>query len=211
MIKKIVVGELETNCYLFYNEEKKEGVIIDPGAESNKILNEINKLNLKILYIINTHGHADHISADEELKKFTQAKLLIHKADLSWFNFFSLSTPDAYLEEKQIIKVGGSSLKVFHTPGHSEGSVCLLGVNPALACKGGVNRSGSHLGEGFIFTGDTLFCGGVGRVDLPGGDERKLFRSLKEKILTLPANTIFYPGHGPECTIGEERKHNPFL
>jgi len=192
MIKKIVVGELETNCYLLYNEEKKEGVIIDPGAESNKILNEINKLNLKILYIINTHGHADHISADEELKKFTQAKLLIHKADLSWFNFFSLSTPDAYLEEKQIIKVGGSSLKVFHTPGHSEGSVCLLG-------------------EGFIFTGDTLFCGGVGRVDLPGGDERKLFRSLKEKILTLPANTIFYPGHGPECTIGEERKHNPFL
>lgn len=192
MIKKIVVGDLETNCYLFYDEKNKKSIIIDPGAESNKIISEISKLNLKILYVVTTHGHADHIGACAELKKFTQAELLIHKNDLPWFDFFSPAIPDAYLEENQIINISNFPLKILHTPGHSEGSICLLG-------------------DGFIFTGDTLFCGGVGRVDLPGGDEKKLFCSLKEKILTLPTNTIFYPGHGNECTIGEERKHNPFL
>lgn len=192
MIKKIVVGGMETNCYLVYDEKSKEGMIIDPGAESERIIDEINKLNLKILYIIVTHGHGDHIGALDELKKSTNARVLINQDDLPWFNLFSVTSADGYLKENQVINLGSLKLKVLHTPGHSEGSISLLG-------------------EDFIFTGDTLFSGAVGRVDLPGGDEKKLFSSIREKIFTLPEKTVFYPGHGDGCTIGEAKKHNPFL
>lgn len=192
MIKKIVVGGMETNCYLVYDEKSKEGMVIDPGAESERIIDEINKLNLKVLYIIVTHGHGDHIGALDELKKSTNARVLINQDDLPWFKLFSVTSADGYLEENQVINLGSLKLKVLHTPGHSEGSISLLG-------------------EDFIFTGDTLFSGAVGRVDLPGGDEKKLFSSIREKIFTLPEKTVFYPGHGDGCTIGEEKKHNPFL
>jgi glyoxylase-like metal-dependent hydrolase (beta-lactamase superfamily II) len=201
MIKKIVVGALETNCYLFYDEKSKEGIVIDPGADSEKIIEQIKDLKLQIKWIVNTHGHGDHVGACSELKEFTQAKLLIHKLDLPWFDFFSSASPDAYLEDNQMINIGNYFLKVLYTPGHSEGSVSLLQVD----------QSGAQIDDGFVFTGDTLFCEAVGRSDLPGGDEKKLFVSLKEKLLILPEQTVFYPGHGPECTIGEEKKHNPFL
>ncbi len=201
MIKKIIVGELETNCYLIYDEKSKEGMVIDPGAESEKIIEQIKDLKLKIKLIVNTHGHGDHIGACDEVKEFTQAKLLIHQADLPWFDFFSSAKPDAYLEDNQIINIGSFSLKVLHTPGHSEGSISLLQVD----------SNGAQLDEGIVFTGDILFCEAIGRSDLPGGDEKKLFLSLREKLLNLPEKTIFYPGHGPECTIGKEKKHNPYL
>lgn len=192
MIERLVVGELEANCYLFYDENLKQGLVIDPGAESEKIIKKIKYLGLKIEYIINTHGHSDHIGANKELRKYTRAKLLIHKEDLPYLFYFSSPEPDSYLEENQIFWIGSYQLKVIHTPGHTPGSVCLLGDN-------------------LVFTGDTLFCGGIGRTDLHGGDERGISSSLKNKLLTLPDKTAILPGHGCECSIGEEKKHNFFL
>jgi len=198
MIQKLVVGELETNCYLFYDEKSKQGIVIDPGADADKIIDEITCRKLVIVYIINTHGHIDHIGANAQLKKFTKAKLLIHKDDTPWLTFFSSASADAFLQENQILEFGPYRLKVLHTPGHTKGSICLLNQTTVTD-------------NNYIFTGDTLFCGGIGRTDLPGGDEKKIIESIRNKLFTLPEETIFYPGHGNECNIGEEKKHNPFL
>ncbi|MCD5390691.1 MBL fold metallo-hydrolase [candidate division NPL-UPA2 bacterium] len=204
-IKSMVVGPLEANCYLVTDEETKEAIIIDPGAEGEKIRRLIEKGGLVPAYIVNTHGHIDHIGANGYLKeKLKDIKISIHPADAQMLinplqNLASFAgevnhspQADLMLEDGYEINLGKLSLKVIHTPGHTPGGICL-----AI--------------EGKVFTGDTLFAGSVGRTDLPGGSMDSLCRSIREKLLTLPDETIVYPGHGPLSTIGRERENNPFV
>jgi len=202
------VGTISTNCYLVGCTETKEALIIDPGfdtkAEAQKILAEAKKHNLTIKYIVNTHGHPDHTSGNKILKELTGAEILIHEFDtpkladtnenlLAFFGLRSTSPPaDKILHEGDIIQIGTIKLKVIHTPGHSKGGVSLLG-------------------DDFVFTGDTLFAGSIGRYDFPDASYRELMRSIRDKLATLPDHVRVYSGHGPSTTIGEEKRSNPFL
>ncbi|MGI6225128.1 MAG: MBL fold metallo-hydrolase [Peptococcales bacterium] len=205
-IKTIIVGPIETNCYLAYCGETKEGIVIDPGDEGEKIVNAIKELGIKIKYIVNTHGHHDHIKANEILKKFTNAPILIHAADAQMLtdanknlsHFTGERTAelpaDQELNDGDTIEFGNICLKVLHTPGHTLGGICLLCTT-----------------EKKCFTGDTLFNGTVGRTDLPGGNYKTLMNSLKSKLINLPNEVKIYPGHGPHSTIGEEKAINPYF
>lgn len=200
LIKKIVVGGLETNCYIFADLDKKEAVIIDPGSNAAHIKREVEKYGLNIKCIINTHGHGDHISSNGKLK----APIYIHRLDADFLHNaklnmsasfgFSIKSPEAshILEDGDVIEVGDLKLKVLHTPGHTPGSISLLG-------------------DGFVFTGDTLFMGGVGRTDFPYGSEEKLMDSIRRKLMVLRDQIIVYPGHGPSTTIGAEKLNNGFV
>lgn len=202
--KLVVVGPLDTNCYLVYCPETLECAVIDPGAEADRIFPVIMEFDLRPILILNTHGHIDHTGANKDIKEKFHIPLFIHPADrqllekiqqfeLSFFLGAKESPPaDHLIEDEEVISIGRSNLRVIHTPGHTPGSVSLLG-------------------DGILFSGDTLFCGGVGRTDLPGGSLRDLEDSLRTRILTLPAETIVLPGHGPWTTIGEEKESNPFL
>ncbi|MEW6620250.1 MAG: MBL fold metallo-hydrolase [bacterium] len=200
-IHKLVVGFMESNCYIL--EDGNEAIVIDPGGDAYLILDKLNELKTKLIYIINTHGHSDHIAGNNELKNATGAKILIHKKDavmltdsssnLSAFFYEPIITSaDRLLEDGEYIETGHLKLKVIHTPGHTQGGICLSG-------------------DKFIFTGDTLFAGGIGRTDFPGGDYKTLIDSINQHLLILEDETIIYPGHGNISTIGEERKTNPFL
>jgi glyoxylase-like metal-dependent hydrolase (beta-lactamase superfamily II) len=205
-IKTLIVGPIETNCYLVYCTLTKEGVVIDPGDEGEKIINAINDLGIRIKYIINTHGHYDHIKANKKVKDATGAKILIHVYDapmlidpeknLSYFMKEKAEgiMADQELNDGDIISFGNIDLKVLHTPGHTPGCISLL-------CSK----------EKICFTGDTLFYGSVGRTDLPGGNYKTLVNSLKEKMINLSNEIRIYPGHGPYSTIGEEKRINPYL
>lgn len=204
LIRKLVVGDLQTNCYIVGDEKTKEGVVIDPGGDPEDIEKVVQKEGLKIKYIILTHGHADHIAALTELKKKTNALILIHPADsdmlvdptynLSIFTGQELVCPkaDRFLDDGDKIKIGALELEVLHTPGHSPGGISLF-----------VDK--------MIFTGDALFCGGIGRTDFPGASHTQLLNSIKEKILSKPDDTVVYSGHGPETTVGEEKRNNPWI
>lgn len=200
----IVVGPLETNCYLVYCSKSLEAVIIDPGAEAEKLFPIIHELGLRLKAILNTHGHIDHVGANRDFKEKFGLPIYLHPADqalLQRSQQLELSlllgakeppAPDVNLADGDLIEFGHISLRVIHTPGHTPGSV-------------------SFLGDNYLFSGDTLFCGGVGRTDLPGGSWRDLERSIREKILTLPDETVVLPGHGPATTVGEEKRSNPFI
>jgi len=203
IVKGLVVGPLQVNCYLVGCEETKEGIVIDPGGDAPVILSQIHALELNIAYIINTHGHIDHVAANRSIKEATSAPIAIHRLDAPWLispqgglALILGVTPgppaDILLEEGDNIKFGRISLKVLHTPGHTTGGISLLG-------------------EGDIFTGDALFNMGIGRTDLPGGDFKSLIESIRTKLFTLPEETVVYPGHGPITTIGREKKTNPFV
>ena len=204
LVKKLVVGDLQTNCYVLGDEKSKEGVVIDPGGDVDEIDKVIQKEGLNIKYIILTHGHADHIAALNELKKKTNALILIHPADsdmlvdpiynLSSFTGEDLICPkaDRYVNDGDKIKIGDMELEVLHTPGHSPGGVSLF-----------IDK--------MIFTGDALFCGGIGRTDFPGASHTQLLKSIKNKILSKPDDTVVHPGHGPETTVGEEKRNNPWI
>ena len=204
LLKQLIVGELETNCYILGDEKTKEGVVIDPGGDGDLIMENIKRLNLKIKYIILTHGHADHLAALNELKKETDAQIVIHEQDadmlteprynLSMFTGKDIVCPkaDRLLEDGDKIDFGNLTLEVLHTPGHTPGGISLYIDN-------------------ILFTGDTLFCEGVGRADLPGSSYEKLLRSIKEKLFSKPDDTKIYPGHGRESTIGWEKKNNPWI
>jgi glyoxylase-like metal-dependent hydrolase (beta-lactamase superfamily II) len=201
MIKKFVVGGLETNCYIFADLDNKETTLIDPGSDGEDvIMSELEKNNLKLKCIINTHGHGDHISSNGKFK----APIYIHKLDADFLKNpglnlsaafgFTIKSPPAsrLLEEGDLIEVGSFKLKVIHTPGHTPGSISLLA-------------------DGVVFTGDTLFMGGVGRTDFPYGSEEQLLNSIKYKLLILDEKTVVYPGHGPSTTIGKEKRENYFI
>jgi len=203
MLKIFTVGPMEANCYILYNPDKREGLIIDPGAEGSRLIKFIKQEKISINYIINTHGHPDHTGANRKLKEYTNAPILIHQYDASMltksesvlpliFPLESSSPPaDTFIKDGDLIECAGIKLKVLHTPGHTPGGISLL-----------IDDS--------IFTGDTLFSGSIGRFDLPGGSEEVLLNSIK-KILSLDENLIIYPGHGPSTTVGQELHSNPFI
>lgn len=211
MLKTFIVGVLETNCYLYSDDQTGKTVLIDPGDEGEKIFRFIENKKLNLTSILLTHGHPDHFGAVPYLKrrpingattKRINVPVYIHQADYLFLTNVNSSLapllggvqlkPDKFFAEGQEIPVGEKSLKVLFTPGHTPGGVCLAG-------------------EGVVFSGDTLFYQSVGRTDLPGGDTQKLLNSIKEKLFVLPDKTIVYPGHGEITSIGEEKKHNPFL
>lgn len=197
-IKTIVVGPLGTNCYLAVDGKTNQGIIIDPGAEKEKILRAVKHIGAQFTAVVNTHGHFDHIAADI-IKTELGIPLLIYESDMPIFDngladqmmllgfgpSEAIPAPDRFLKEGDEVEVGKEKLVVWHTPGHTPGGICLLG-------------------DGLIFTGDTLFCQGVGRTDLEGGSDHDLNESLA-RILRLPIGTIVYPGHGPSSTIEHER------
>jgi hydroxyacylglutathione hydrolase len=200
----VVVGALETNCYLVYCEETRACAVIDPGADPEKIIATVADLELRPAVVLNTHGHVDHIGGNSDIVKKYAVPLAMHAADtgmLQVSDYIELSLllgarnsppPDRLLTEGDEVAFGRVSLRVIHVPGHTPGSV-------------------GFLGGGVLFSGDTLFCGGVGRTDLPGGSWKDLERSIRERILTLPEETIVLPGHGPWTTVEQERNSNPFL
>lgn len=200
----IIVGPLETNCYLVSCPETSECAIVDPGAEPEAIFRWIVEKSLKPIVILNTHGHIDHIGANKDIKEKFDIPLYIHSDDSSMLKSVLQSEmglflgakesppADHFFEDGEEINIGKSSLKVIHTPGHSPGSV-------------------SFLGDGFLLSGDTLFFGGVGRTDLPGGSWQELVDSIKNKILTMPEEMIVLPGHGPHTSVGQEKRSNPFI
>ncbi len=200
IIETVVVGPLETSCYILACGKPKEAAIIDPGDEYNKIKKIIGRSGLKPLFIINTHGHGDHIGANKDFG----LPIYIHRLDadcltdpsknLSSSFFLDVVSPKAarLLEGGEKIKVGSLELEIIHTPGHTPGGICI------------------KCGDA-VFSGDTLFCGGVGRTDLPGGSRKDLENSIRGKILTLPGETLVCPGHGPFTTVDQEIESNPFL
>jgi glyoxylase-like metal-dependent hydrolase (beta-lactamase superfamily II) len=200
IIEKIIVGEMETNCYLVADARTKEAVIIDPGGEPEKIKRYIKKHNLNCLYIINTHGHIDHIGANNDFDIPT----LVHEKDAPFLcnaqlnlasfvdSAFTSRKAGRLLRDGEEIEIGSLNFKVIHTPGHTPGSVCL------------------RLDD-FLFTGDTLFAQGVGRTDFPYSSQADLMKSIKEKLFTLKPETKIFPGHGPASTIGAERENFMFF
>ena len=199
-IKTLIVGMMEANCYIVGDESTKEVFIVDPGGDYKKIKKIIDADGLRPQAVINTHGHGDHIGADGEFG----LPVWIHRLDaeflqdpsknLSGAFGFLLKTKKAtrLLEDGDILKIGQHSLEVIHTPGHTPGSICLKG-------------------EGVVFTGDTLFCEGVGRTDFVYGSQEDIMRSIKERLLKLDDDYVVYPGHGPSSTIGNEKTNNPFI
>jgi glyoxylase-like metal-dependent hydrolase (beta-lactamase superfamily II) len=193
ILKRLTVGALSTNCYIVGCDETKDALIIDPGLdrknEIQRILEEINRNNLRVQFIVNTHGHTDHTSGNGVVKEATGASILIHEYDAPML--IALNTADKTLHDGEIIKAGKVRLQVLHTPGHTQGSICLLS-------------------EKVMFTGDTLFAYSIGRTDLPGSSDEAIQGSLK-RLITLPDHLKVYPGHGPASTMGKEKKSNPFL
>jgi hydroxyacylglutathione hydrolase len=190
IVKCFAVGWLSTNCYVVCCEETREAAVIDPGmeskAEAEPIMDFIKQNSLHIKYIINTHGHPDHIAGNTIMKNATDAPILIHTSNPEHVQ------ADRKLHDGDAIQVGTLKLKVLHTPGHTKDGISLLADNA-------------------VFTGDSLFAGSVGRTDFAGGSYEELMHSLKTKLLPLPDSLKVYPGHGPATTIGDEKRHNPFL
>lgn len=207
LIERLTVGELDVFCYLIGCPDTKEGIVIDPGGDEQKILAKIDKMGLKIKYIINTHGHPDHTCANKQIKEATGARTVMHELDAKFFQTkegkelslkmgYLPAEADVLAHDKDILKVGNLELKLIHTPGHSPGSMCVYA-------------------DGNLFTGDTLFVGAVGRTDLPGASLDQLINSLETKILPLPEDTVIWPGHDygdtPTSTIAHEKKTNLYI
>ena len=207
ILEMLTLGALYTNCYIAGCSETREGLIIDPGfdrdTEAEKVLTRVHQHRLEVKYIVNTHGHPDHTAGNGLLKDATGAPIVIHELDapkltdssknLSLLFGLHVTSPpaDQTLKEGDIIQAGKVQLKVLHTPGHSKGSISLLGDN-------------------VVFTGDTLFAGSIGRYDFPDASYKEIMNSLK-RLATLPDHLKVYPGHGPTSTIGQEKRSNPFL
>jgi glyoxylase-like metal-dependent hydrolase (beta-lactamase superfamily II) len=197
LIETFTVGSLSTNCYVVSSQQTKDAIVIDPGldfsSEADQIFDYITQAVLNVKLIVNTHGHPDHISGDAVFQEKYNAPIYIHRLDVAFLEGLeNVNFPAAVLlEDGSLIKFGNESLKVMHTPGHTPGSICLLG-------------------ERLVFTGDTLFAGGIGRTDFPGGSDSDMRLSL-QKLMRLPGYFLIYPGHGSASIMGEEKRVNPFL
>lgn len=202
IIKTVVVGALQVNCVIIADEETKKAIVIDPGDEPDRILEEVRRNGWEVRYIVCTHGHFDHVGAVIDIKEATGAAVALHKDELEMYSSAKTiaklwgfaaedqPAPDLFVKEGDRISFGGLEFQVLHTPGHSVGGICLL--------SGGV-----------LVTGDTLFAGSIGRTDLHGGDLSALKQSFR-RLMTLPEATKVLPGHGPSTTIGHEKRHNMF-
>jgi hydroxyacylglutathione hydrolase len=202
IIKKLVIGPLENNCYIIADEQTREAFIVDPGDEPDRILDLINQNKFKPQYIVCTHAHFDHIAVISDIKQQADIKIVLHRDDLELFRnvkrqaalwgyeIDSLPDPDLFVAEGDTLAIGSLRFVILHTPGHSPGGICVYG-------------------EGIILTGDTLFAGSVGRTDLYGGDIEKL-RISYQRLMLLPEDTKVLPGHGPETTIKKEKVDNFF-
>jgi glyoxylase-like metal-dependent hydrolase (beta-lactamase superfamily II) len=198
------VGGLQTNCYILTAPGTRECVVIDPGAEPQRVIDELRSVKLEVRYILSTHGHADHTGGVSALVSETGGLYYLDPADTffseeppAWIvvslgGFTSPPETDPGLIGASSVQLGESLIQFIRTPGHSPGSTCFKF-------------------EGMVFTGDTLFRGSIGRYDLPGGDGRQEIESIRARLLTLPDETVVYPGHGPSSSIGEERRNNPYL
>jgi len=204
ILRTITVGPFAMNCYVVGSEKTKRGVVIDPGDEGEKILRVLRETGLTIEYILNTHAHLDHVLAVQAVKDGTGAAFCLHEADLPLLNMlpmqaamFGLSVKgvpkvDRFLKHGDTLTLDDLSFRVLHTPGHTPGGV-------------------SFFTGKAVFVGDALFAGSIGRTDLWGGSYETLLESIRSKLFTLPDDVVVYPGHGPETTIGCQRRSNPFL
>jgi len=206
-IRQYQMSDFVVFSYLVGCQKTKEAAVIDPAGDVEIILDDAAKHNFRITKIVNTHGHVDHIMGNADLKKKTNAAIIIHEADahlLTAYSSYNLKmfdappspSPDVLVKDGDTISFGEEKLRVIHTPGHTQGGMCLYA-------------------EGYIFTGDTLFIEGVGRTDLPGGSWPKLLDSITKKLFSLPDETVVFPGHNygyrPTSTIGDEKRNNPFV
>lgn len=203
-ISYFTLGPFENNMFVVACPVTKRAAVIDPGMESEPLLRHIRDQQYTLELIINTHGHMDHSWGDYYFKTETGAPVIIHEEDVfllrnlkEWGRQFGFEAPppvdpDGFMVHGGTLKVGELEFKVIHTPGHSPGGVCLYGY-------------------GVVFAGDTLFCGSIGRTDLPGGSYNQLISSIKERLFALPDDTQVLCGHGPFTTIGEEKRFNPFV
>jgi len=206
LLSTVVVTEFMTNCFIVGDEETKEALVIDPGGEGERIMREIERLNVKVIGIINTHAHVDHIGANRAIKDATGAEVMLHGAELPVLQaasrmgrLFGVNVeqppgPGRFLAEGDVVHFGKYMLQVLETPGHSPGGISLV-LSNGKCC----------------FSGDTLFSASIGRTDLPGGDYDTLIRAIKTKLIPLGDDVKVYPGHGPATSIGVEKRINPFL
>jgi hydroxyacylglutathione hydrolase len=207
MIHEILpVGLLQCNCSIIGDEQTREAMVIDPGDDIDRIVAIVRQHGLTVKQIVITHGHIDHVGGAMKLKQRTGAPILINEKDHALLKMLAVQAAwigaappgpveiDQPVRDADVIAVGTLTATVMHTPGHTEGSVCLYLPQ-----------------EKTLVTGDTLFAGSIGRTDLPGGNFDNIMRSLRDRVLALPDDTTVVPGHGPMTTIGEERESNPFL
>jgi len=204
ILETVCVGPFQVNCYILAASQNCRAIIIDPGDEELKIKKALERYKLNPAFIINTHGHIDHIGSDDKF----QVPIYIHQSDLALLKDpklnlsslltapFSLKSEIKTLEDKEIIELDGLQLETLHSPGHTPGGICLLLKKPK-------NK--------ILFSGDTLFCQGIGRTDFPGASLDTLIKSIKERLFTLSDDTLILPGHGPSSTIGKEKASNPIL
>jgi glyoxylase-like metal-dependent hydrolase (beta-lactamase superfamily II) len=203
-VEPLIVGPLFSNCYIVWDEDKKEGAVIDPGDDADNILKVVKELGIKIKYILVTHGHFDHVGAVAPLRRELKVEFLAHKDDFFFIengenaaNRWGVAIeqppkPDRFIDDGEKIMVGNFEIEVLHTPGHSPGGV-------------------SFLNDSMVFAGDTLFQGSIGRTDFRKGSIEDLSKSIKTRLYTLPDDTLVYTGHGPVTTIGDEKKYNTFV
>jgi glyoxylase-like metal-dependent hydrolase (beta-lactamase superfamily II) len=210
-IETLALGAFEANAYLLVSDDGRQAILIDAPDEIEPMIDLATSLGVVPELLVHTHGHVDHMAGNELLKRrWPDLRIAIHEADAvmlespernlsALFGEGATSPPaDRLLKDGDKIVLGEETLEVLHTPGHTAGGIGLYLSHP---------RSGPPL----VFTGDTLFAGSIGRTDFPGGDSKQLLRSIRAKLLTLPDETVCYPGHGPPTTIGRERRENPYL